>query len=175
MEGIYENFPDLHHGVAVFSCGAGCRAVQRALIRLFHRINVGGEPVEAPVLSSQGISLFFEIGVADGLVFNFIDDEEMARWVGLLTEDKREIKTLDFILIARYYVSREGRRRPLRFDYYILRFIFGSEALEIRVHHERGTRRLPIDDLLRLLGEKISLELKRLGEAPLRLESLAAF
>jgi hypothetical protein len=173
MEGIYEGFPDVHHGVAVFSCEAGCGALQQALIQLFHRINVGGEPVEAPILSSQGISLILEIGVADGLAFNFIDDEELGRWVSLLRE--RRLDTLDFILIARYYISREGRRRPLRFDYYILRFIFRPGALEIRVHHEKGTRRLPIEDLLRLLGEKISLELTREGEEPLSLESLIAF
>ena len=172
MEGIYEDFPKVHHGVAVFSCEAECEALQRALIRLFHRINMGVEPVEAPALTSQGVSLILEIGVASGLAFNFIDDEEMGRWVDLLRE--RKLDTIDFILIARYYVSRGGRRRPLRFDYYMLRFTFRPGAMEIRVHHERGTRRLPIEDLLRLLGEKISLNLMREGEGQLSLRSLTA-
>jgi len=117
--------------------------------------------------------MVFEIGIADGLEFNFIDEEEKNRWLSLLTN--RIFETLDFIWIVRYYVSKKGKNRPLKFDYYMLRFIFRPEAMELRIHHERGTRRLSIEDLIKTIGEKINKELERKEEPPLRLESLGAF
>ncbi|HIE18998.1 TPA: hypothetical protein EYP75_04660 [Candidatus Bathyarchaeota archaeon] len=173
MEGVYENFPVLHHGIAFFSHKISTQDLQRILICLFYRVNRGEEVFEIPVLSRHGIRMVFEIGIADGLEFNFIDEEEKNRWLSLLTN--RIFETLDFIWIVRYYVSKKGKNRPLKFDYYMLRFIFRPEAMELRIHHERGTRRLSIEDLIKTIGEKINKELERKEEPPLRLESLGAF
>jgi len=173
MEGVYENFPDLHHGAALFSSQASPRALQRILIRLFYRINRGEETFDVPMFASQGIQLMPEIGIAEKLTFSFIDEEEKERW--LENVEKKTFKTLDFIWIARYYISEKGRNKPLKFDYYMLRFIFRSRAMELRVHHEKGARRLPIDDLIRLIGEKINQDLKREGKRPLRIDFLSAF
>jgi len=172
MEGIYENFPSLHHGIAIFSCRASPQSLQRILICLFCRINRGEEALEIPLFTSQGIRLVSEIGIADGLTFNFIDEEERDKWLSLMEE--RVFEVLDFIWIARYYISEKGRDKPLKFDYYMLRFIFRSKAIELRVHHERGTRRLPIEGLIRMLSEKINQELRREGEGLLNIESLSA-
>ena len=76
-------------------------------------------------------------------------------------------------MVARYYVSRDGRDRPLRFDYYMLRFLFGHGSVELRVFHEKGTRRLSIEDLVDLLYKGLS---KRIGEElSMRIEPLGTF
>lgn len=172
MKGIFENFPDLYHGVALFSCRASAKNIQRVIISIFYRIN-RGEALKLPILSSQGIQLFLEVGIAEGLAFNFIDDEEKDRWLSLL--ENASFKTLDFLCIARYYISEVEKRKPLKFDYYMLRFIFGSETIELIIYHEKGTRRLSIEDLIKMLSEKINEELIKMGEAPLKIETLRAF
>ena len=173
MEGVYENFPDLHHGTAFFSSQTSPQIIQRILIRLFYRMNRGEETLDIPIFAGQGIQLMPEIGIAEKLTFSFIDEEEKERW--LENVEKKTFKTLDFIWIVRYYISEEGRSKPLKFDYYMLRFIFRQGAMELRVYHERGARRLPIDDLIRLISDKINQELKREGEPPLRINFLSAF
>jgi len=173
MEGVYENFPRLHHGIACFSHKVSTRDLQRILICLFYRVNRGEEVFETPTFTRHGIRIVSDIGIADGLAFNFIDEEEKNKWVSLI--GNKIFEMLDFIWIVRYYVSKKGKTRPLKFDYYLLRFIFESEAMEIRIHHERGPRRLPIEDLIRMIGEKINQELERREEPPLHLESLGAF
>jgi len=173
MEGIYENFPDLYHGTAFFFSKTSPQNLQRILICLFYRINRGEEILDVPMLAGQGIRLMPEIGIADELVFNFIDEDEKTRFLESLK--KKAFKTLDFIWIARYYITENGKSKPLKFDYYMLRFIFRSEALELRVYHERGTRRLPIEDLMRLIGEKLNQKLREKGMQPLIIKSLRAF
>jgi len=173
MKGVYENFPDLHHGVAFFSSQTSPQNLQRILICLFYRINMGEEILEMPTLTSQGVQLMFEIGIAENLTFSFIDEEEKKRWLENIKE--KAFKILDFIWIARYYISEKGKNKPLKFDYYMLRFIFNPEAMELRVHHEKGTRRLSIEDLIKLISDKINQDLKRGGEPPLITNFIRAF
>jgi len=173
MEGIYENFPNLYHGDAFFSSQVSPQILQRILISLFYRINRGEEVLDVPLFAGQDIQLMPEIGIAEELTFSFIDEEEKRRW--LENVKKKAFKILDFIWIVRYYASENGRNKPLKFDYYLLRFIFKPEAIELKVHHERGTRRLPPEDLIRLISNKINQELKREGKQPLIIKFLSAF
>jgi len=173
MKGIYENFPEMYHGIALFSHKISLQNLQRILICLVYKINRGDEVVEMPTPGSSDIQLMPEIGIADTLTFNFIDEEEKERWLDILK--KKSFEILDFIWIARYYISEKGKNRPLKFDYYMLRFIFRPEIMELKVHHERGARRLHIEDLIRLITEKLNQELEIEGEEPLNIESLGAF
>ena len=171
MEGVYAHFPDAYHCAALFLHKASRRKFQKSLIGLFYEMNVGEESFNVQSITSHGIKIAFDIGIADELTFNFIDDEERKKWLSIL--DKREFEILDFLLVARYYVSRRGRERPLRFDYYMLRFLFGRGSVELRVYHEKGTRRLSIEDLIYLLYKGLS---KRIGEdLSMRLEPLGTF
>jgi len=172
MKGKYDNFPEMYHGIAILSSKISQQNLQRVLISLFYKINRGEENVEMPIPENRYIRLVCEIGIADSLTFNFIDEEEKERWLNFL---KKSFKTLDFIWIARYYFSEKGKNRPLKSDYYMLRFIFRSEIVELRVYHERGTRRLHIEDLIRLIVTKVNQELRKEGKHPLRIEQLGAF
>jgi len=171
MEGTYAHFPDTYHCVALFLYKASRRKFQKSLIGLFYEMNMGEESFNIQSITSHGIKIAFDIGIADELTFNFIDDEERNKWLSIL--DKREFEILDFLLIARYYVSRGGRDRPLRFDYYMLRFLFGHKGVELRIYHEKGTRRLSIEDLVDLLYKGLSRRIE--GELSMRFEPLGTF
>ena len=171
MEGVYAHFPDTYHCAALFLHKASRRKFQKSLIGLFYEMNMGEESFDVQSITSHGIKIAFDIGIADELTFNFIDDEERSKWLSIL--DKREFEILDFLLVARYYISRDGRDRPLRFDYYMLRFLFGGRSVELRIYHEKGTRRLSIEDLVDLLYKGLS---RRIGEElSVRLEPLGTF
>jgi len=171
MEGIYAHFPDTYHCVALFLHNVSRRKFQKSLIGLFYEMNMGEESFNVQSITSHGIKIAFDIGIADELTFNFLDDEERNKWLSIL--DKRDHEILDFLLVARYYVSRRGKDQPLRFDYYMLRFLFGHGSVELRIYHEKGTRRLSIEDLVDLLYKGLS---RRIGEElSMRLEPLGTF
>ena len=170
MKGVYEGFPDVIHRVALFSYKIPTRSLQKMLILLFYRMNTTEKSLDTPFLASHDLEVIFEIGIADGLEFSFLDDEEKDEWLSLL--EKEAFETLDFLCIIRYYVSRRGRKVPLKFDYYMLRFVFKPEIMEVAVYHERGIRRLTTRDLIMVIIEQINSELRKEKKPLLHLESL---
>jgi len=170
MKGVYEGFPDVIHKVAFFSYKIPTRNLQKMLILIFYRMNMAKESLNMPFPSSRNLEVVFEIGIADGLEFIFLDDKEKDKWLKFI--EKETFRTLDFLCIIRYYVPRKRRKVPLKFDYYMLRFIFKSGTMEVAVHHERGTRRLTTRDLITMINEQIDSELKKERKPPLGLESL---
>jgi len=173
MEGVYDNFPNLYHGIALFSIRTSPKNLQKIMIQLFSRINREDEFLNVLTPASRGIRLVPEIGIAEGIAFNFIDEEERNRWLENL--EKKVFEVLDFIWIMRYYVPGKEKDKPLKFDYYLLRFIFRRGAMELRVHHEKGPRRLSTEDLIRLISDELNRELEGNGEPRLEIESLSAF
>jgi len=170
MKGVYEDFPDVIHRVALFSYKIPTRSLQKMLILLFYRMNTSKKSLDMPFSVSRDLEVIFEIGIADGLEFNFLDDEEKNEWLNLL--EKEVFETLDFLCIIRYYTSRSGRKVPLKFDYYMLRFIFKPEIMEVAVYHEKGIRRLTTRDLIMVISERINSELRKEKKPLLHLESL---
>jgi hypothetical protein len=76
--------------------------------------------------------------------------------------DETEMKTLDFFFAVRYHLVRySGKQVPLKFDYHVLRFLFQNGGLEMQIRHEKGTRRVPLDDLTEFLVKQINVELSR--------------
>ena len=74
--------------------------------------------------------------------------------------------------VVRYYTVDKKKRSPLRFDYHMLRFSFNEKEIELQVYHERGTRRLPIDELINFLTKKINRELAKKKLNPLKMSYL---
>jgi hypothetical protein len=108
----------------------------------------------------QKCEVSFEFGVAEGFDFNFLDQKELDQC--LRSVAKKELQTLDFFFAVRYHLIREGGKRvPLRFDYHVLRFSFQESGLELRIRHERGTQRVPLEDLTDFLVKQINVELSR--------------
>jgi len=165
--GRYENFPETVHGVALFDYQDSARKVQKAILCALHNLNHERYDLDAvtPYLK-QKCEVGFEFGVAEGFDFNFLDQKELDQCLKSVAE--KELQTLDFFFAVRYHIIREDSKRvPLRFDYHVLRFSFQESGLELRIRHERGTQRVPLDDLIDFIAKRINAELSRGQLTPL--------
>jgi len=100
----------------------------------------------------------FEFGLADGDTFNFLDAQELKKIQKALEETALE--TIDFYCAIRYHITEpSGRRRPLKFDYKILRFTFKDKDMDLAAYHERGNQHIPIEDLVEFFQKQINKKL----------------
>jgi len=119
----------------------------------------------------QECEVSFEIGAAEDFDFNFLDKKELNRFERIIVE--KELTTLDFFFVVRYHVVNDkGKRVPLKFDYHMLRFMFQENNMELRICHERGTQRVPLEDLISFVTKRINDELSQKQLKPLDLEYL---
>jgi len=164
--GRYENFPETVHGVALFNYQGSAKSIQQAILCALHHLNheVYDLGAVTPYLK-QKCEVGFEFGVAEGFVFNFLDEKELDQCLRRIAEE--ELQTLDFFFVVRYHTSDSGKRVPLRFDYHVLRYIFQEGCLEMRIRHEKGTQRIPLDDLTDFIAKRINAELSRRRLNPL--------
>ena len=167
MPGRYENFPETVHGVTRFEHQDPTNDTQKAILCTFHRLNK--ETFDLGTVTpylKQKCEVGFEFGVAEGVGFNFLDQTELDRC--LESVDKADAEILDFFFVIRYHRAGDsGKRVHLRFDYYVLRFLFQESGLEMRIRHEKGTQRVPLDDLTEFLVEHINVELSQRQLMPL--------
>ncbi|MEM3752899.1 MAG: hypothetical protein QXM65_08180 [Candidatus Bathyarchaeia archaeon] len=156
MLGFYEGFPVNVHKTAVFTTSISNKRLQEQMIRLFNELNTNTfnlEDVATP--SIPQCTVIFEFGIAETNSFNYLDDEEVAKV--LKTIHKKPLQIMDFFCIIRYYKETAGeKKKPLKFDYYMLRFLFNKNTVEILVFHERGPRYLSPEDLITFLTNKIN-------------------
>jgi len=170
--GRYENFPEIIHGVARFTPKSPVRKVQQAILSALHHLNqeVCGLSAVTPYMP-QECEVSFELGVAEDFDFNFLDKKELNRFERSIVEE--ELPTLDFFFVVRYHVVNDkGKRVPLKFDYHMLRFMFQENSMELRICHERGPQRVPLEDLVTFVTKRINEELSQKQLKPLNLEYL---
>lgn len=167
MYGTYENFPEIYHSISRFSHRTSAKKLQRVIIQSLCKLNRKKDGPKLPEFTKYSIEIELELGVADGLTFNYIDREISRDYQKRVR--RKALPTLDFLCIVRYYAATKKTRRPLRFDYHMLRFSFNEEEVELRVYHERGTRRLSIEDLVNFLIGEINQELTRRKLSPLNM------
>jgi len=170
--GLYENFPEIIHGIARFTCKSPIRKLQQEILRSLYQLNQEVCELNAitPHFPSE-CEVSFELGAAEGVGFNYLDIEELDRFSKSIAE--KDLPTLDFFCVVRYHIVKDrGKRVPLKFDYHLLRFVFQEKSLELRVCHERGTQRVPIEDLITFITKRINEELSRKRLKPLNLEYL---
>jgi len=165
--GVYDNFPDISHGIIGLSSPTSTERLQRAIVQSLHRANRSRKELDFPEFARHNIKAALEFGIAEGVTFSYIDDEILGCCHERLGE--QPFPALDLLCIVRYYVTEEKRRRPLKFDYYMLRFLFQEAEVELHIYHERGTRRLSIEDLTGFLTGGINQELARSGSKPLKM------
>ena len=167
--GRYENFPENVHSLAFFSYQSPAKSLQQAILCAFHRLNSETFDLVAvtPYLK-RNCNVGFEFGIADGFDFNFLDQTELEK--SLKAVDEKQLRVLDFFFAIRYHETRKGSRKvPLRFDYLIIRFVFHEDQLEARIRHEKGTQRVPLDELTGFVVNQINVELCRAQLNPLLL------
>ena len=172
MLGRYENFPEVIHGVARFTFKSPVKKVQQAILRALQQLNQEVCGLNAVTSHSLlDIEVSFEVGVAEDVDFNYLDTEELDRFQKSIAE--KELSILDFFCVVRYHVVNDKRKRvPLKFDYHLLRFIFQENSMELQICHERGTQRVPLEDLIIFTTKRINEELSQKRLKPLNLEYL---
>jgi hypothetical protein len=165
--GCYENFPKHFHEISFFQYQDSMKGLQHAILGTFNRLNSETFDLGAvtPYLK-QNCVVGFEVGLADGFNFNFLDQNELTRC--LKSVDENQLETLDFFFAVRYHVIKDdGKRVPLKFDYHVLRLVFKECGMELQIRHEKGTQRVPLDDLIDFLIEQINAELSQTQLMPL--------
>ncbi len=172
MLGRYENFPEVIHGRAQFTCPGSIREVQQVILRSFHRLNRQIRRLDAMAshLSPQ-CKVGFEFGTAEDTVFTYLDDEELDRFTKRLS--KKELPIMDFFCAVHYHaVNKEDKRVPLKFDYHLIRFTFRGKSMELWVSHQRGPQHFPLQDFITFMIRHINEELSNEQLKPLDLEYL---
>jgi hypothetical protein len=99
-------------------------------------------------------TIIFEAGLADTGNFNYIDDDETHKVFTALR--KAPFQTMDFFCAVRYYKGTAENKTPLKFDYYMLRVVFGRNSVEIKVFHERGPRYISPEDIVTFLVNEVN-------------------
>lgn len=151
--GVYENFPSNIHMIQSFISTLSSKQLQQRLIQLFYEINrkeFHFEEVSNPTIPEGRV--IFDFGLADVESFNYIDEDETKKALRLLS--KEQLHIMDFFCVIRYHKGSAEKKTPLKFDYYFLRTVYGKDAFEIQVFHERGPRYVSPEDLTLFIFNK---------------------
>ena len=155
MIGFYENFPVNIHRIETFTSSLSTRKLQQRLVQVLQDINrrtFSFEEIAHPTVPE--CSVIFEVGIAEAKSFNFIDKEEAKNVLSVLR--KETLRLMDFFCAVRYYKGTAEKKTPLKFDYYMIRVVFGKDSVEIRVFHERGPRYISPEDIVTFLVNMIN-------------------
>ena len=155
MKGIFEHFPeDKLHEKETFKTNLSSGNLQQKLILALGKINCKTftfEQIGNPTI--PGCTVIFEAGIADANSFTFINEEEAGKILIFLK--KQPVKIIDFFFAIRYYRDYKTKKTPLKFDYYMVRFVFTDGLHEVQVFHERGPRYIQPKDLIAFLMKSI--------------------
>jgi hypothetical protein len=155
MLGRYENFPVNIHRIENFTTPLSNKKLQQRLIQVLHDINRGTfsfEEITYPTVPE--CTIIFEAGLAEAKSFNYIDEEETRRVLSELRKSPFQI--MDFFYAVRYYKGIAEKRAPLKFDYYLIRTVFGKNSMEIQVFHERGPRYISPEDIITFVVNEVN-------------------
>jgi hypothetical protein len=155
MLGFYENFPENIHRKENFTSSLSSKKLQQRIIQVLHEINrktFSFEEITHPTVPECAV--IFEVGIADAESFNYIDEQETKKVLNSLK--KEPFRLIDFFCAVRYYKDKSEKKMPLKFDYYMIRTIFGENAMETRVFHERGPRYISPEDIVTFLVNKVN-------------------
>ena len=154
MLGLYENFPKTVHKTAFFTALISNKRLQQALIQTFQKTN--NENFNLEKIANPSVpqcTVILEFGIAEANNFNYLNTEETNKMLKVI--QKKPLQVMDFFCALRYYKMQNGKKTPLRFDYYMMRFIFNNDSMEIQIFHERGPRYISPEDIANFVVNKI--------------------
>jgi len=164
--GFYENFPENVHQTTHFAVSISNKKLQQTLTQTLHNLNNETfclEDVANP--SIPQCTIIFEFGIAEGTSFNYLDNEETEKVLKVIR--KKPLRVMDFFCAIRYYKRQKERKKPLKFDYYMLRFAFEKKSVEVQVFHERGPRHVSPREVIGFIAGKVNEALPRKGLKPI--------
>ena len=155
MFGRYDGFPINVHKIANLTFSTSNRELQEKLTQVFEQMNCETIYLKDVVGSTMpNYILNFESGIAKAKDFTFLNCREVATTLEIIT--KGPLQVMDFYCALRYYNLKNGKKAHLRFDYYMIRFIFNKNSIEIRVFHERGPMYTSPTDVVDFIVKKIN-------------------
>jgi hypothetical protein len=161
MLGFYTNFPQTLHKTASFSTSTSNKRLQQLLIEAAFKLNNTTFQLEEIVTPSlHQCSVIFELGIAEDNDFNYLDTQEKSTL--LKTINKKPLQIIDFLCIIRYYKTEQEKKAALRFDYYMLRFAFNKNSMEMQVFHEKGPMHMSPGELIELITGRINTTSKKI-------------
>jgi len=166
--GEFAHYPNTIHGIGIISFRCPLPKMQQAVVETMLKLNGREEPRQISVSGHQGEvegRIGFEVGIANGTFFDNLDVITASELIQYLASNSN-CRILDFLLVATYHYRRGGKMLPVRFDHHHIRFSFEEGAMGVTIHHARGTRRLPLDELFQIILEELRrrAERERLGE-----------
>jgi hypothetical protein len=160
MLGFYDNFPKSVHNISDFSTSSTPKRLQTAIVETLCRLNseiLALEEVATPSIPKCTVK--FELGVAEDKDFSYLDTEEKDKL--LETIRKKPFAILDYFCIIRYHKAKMEKKTTLKSDYYMLRFLFENELVQIQIFHEKGLMYTSPKDLPEFLAKRINQESPR--------------
>lgn len=155
MLGFYENFPANIHKTSTFTTAISNKKLQQTLALILSETNnktYNLDDVADP--SVPNCTVIFEFGIAEADTFNYLDDEEVDKIIKIV--EKKPLQVMDFYCAIRYYKMEKEKKTPLKFDYYMIRFVFNKNLVETRIFHERGLRYVTPEDVTNFIINKIN-------------------
>lgn len=156
MLGFYENFPQNFHHLSSFTYSLSRSNIQQKLVHVLNEMNRSSftfEEVGSPAVPKS--SVIFEYGIADAGNFNFLNEAETKKVLDAV--GRRALQVMDLFCAIRYYKNQEAKKTPLRFDYFMLRMVFGKDkSVELQVFHERGPRYISPEEFGAFLVRKVN-------------------
>lgn len=155
MLGKYQSFPENVQKIAYFMSSIPYKRLQRAMIEAFDELNTASFHLENfGVPSMPECRVIFELGIAEDQTFNYLNDDERRRVLESI--EGKPFHVMDFLSVMRYHRMIGEKFTPLKFDYYMLRFIFDKDFVELRIFHEKGSMHVAPDELVSFLYGKIN-------------------
>jgi hypothetical protein len=153
--GEFAHFPTTVHGIGRIAFRCPASEIKQAIVETMRQLDGREQFVPLSISGLQGEvdgRMGFEVGVANGTVFERLD-EATALALREYVSKNDDLRILDFILIATYHYHEDKRQLPVRFDHHHIRFSFlpREKVGDVLIHHIRGTRRLPFDELLQTI------------------------
>jgi hypothetical protein len=148
------NFPENFHEREYFQTSLSIGKTQRALaqaVDILDREPLNIEKTLIPSILDYVVTL--EIFMAEGRNFS---DTEKEKTRTTKAANAKPFQTMDFLCTIAYHKTRDGKKKPLRFDYYMLRFIFEQKLVEARAFHERGPRRISPKEIIAIITDKMN-------------------
>lgn len=148
--GRFANFPSIIHGIAKLNHKTSTTRLQRVIAESLRDLNGYKMPLTLSVASHQGAQkgeVAFEVGVADDLYFDYLDEETFTKLVKPL-KHRKTLPVLDVLIIVSYHYSKNEKRVSLYSDHHLLRFTFKDGELNLYLFHMKGIRRMPLDEFL---------------------------
>ena len=156
-------FPTVLHARSSFSFDISSESLQKALLATLVSLLSSHLPRDITVADRGGYSdgrVAFRIGIGNGDGFDILDGREEQRILSRI-ENSGPFNILD-VSFHLDYTIRDGKPHKVRSDQYLVRLVFQSGRVELLVHHLKGIRRIDSVELLRLLIEKLNLELSNM-------------